>query len=94
MRESGARNVPSFYRLRKIQKALRSESSVPTIQCKSEKQNIFYINDPRDIIAKVRLFFLVVIAFVFAPAQAKFIVTGLDQSSHTPPYSRLSRDIR
>ncbi|KAI0748820.1 hypothetical protein BC629DRAFT_1269063, partial [Irpex lacteus] len=52
MRRAGAKNVPSFYRLRKLQKALRSECSVPTIRCTSVQENIFYMNDPRDIIAK------------------------------------------
>lgn len=53
MRRAGAKNVPLFYRLRKLQKALRSECSVPTIRCTSVQENIFYMNDPRDIIAKV-----------------------------------------
>lgn len=58
LRESGARDVPSFYRLRKVQKTLRAESSVPTIKCESVRPNIFYMNDPRVLIAKVNIEFL------------------------------------
>jgi hypothetical protein len=55
MRSSGARDVPSISELRKVQKQLRSSSAgIPTIPCKSALGNIFHINDPRSIIAKVR----------------------------------------
>ncbi|THU94330.1 hypothetical protein K435DRAFT_820025 [Dendrothele bispora CBS 962.96] len=51
MKECGARNVPSFYSLRKTQKALRTDQGIPNIECKSVQGKIFYINDPRNIIA-------------------------------------------
>ncbi|KAF7969711.1 hypothetical protein HWV62_22016 [Athelia sp. TMB] len=52
LKECGANDVPSFYRLRKMQKSLCEHSGVPTLPCKSGQGNVFYINDPRTIIAK------------------------------------------
>jgi hypothetical protein len=53
LRASGARDVPSIGQLRKVQKELRGSGGVPTIPCKSALGNVFHINDPRTIIAKV-----------------------------------------
>ena len=55
LNESGVRDVPSFYRLRKIQKELRTSQGVQTMQHKSAQDNIFFMNDPRALIAQVRL---------------------------------------
>lgn len=52
LKECGAREVPSFYRLRKTQSSLR-RSGIPTLRCESDFGNIFYMNDPRAIIANV-----------------------------------------
>jgi hypothetical protein len=53
LRESGARDVPSFDRLRQVQKGIRDEYGIPSIPCKSPLGNVFYVNDPRTIIAQV-----------------------------------------
>lgn len=53
LKESGVSEVPSFYRLRKIQKELRASSGVPTVRCDSVQGNVFFQNDPRYIIAQV-----------------------------------------
>ncbi|KAJ7362661.1 hypothetical protein DFH08DRAFT_1025021 [Mycena albidolilacea] len=52
LRESGAKDVPSFDRLRQVQKEIRAEYGVPSIPCKSPLGNVFFINDPRTIIAQ------------------------------------------
>ena len=53
LRESGARDVPSFDALRKLQKRLQSQSGVPSDPHQSAQGNIFYINDPRALISHV-----------------------------------------
>ncbi|KAJ7195789.1 hypothetical protein GGX14DRAFT_575340 [Mycena pura] len=52
LKQSGCKNVPSFDSLRKFQKELRSESGVPSIPCVSPLGNVFFMNDPRSILAK------------------------------------------
>ncbi|GBE79018.1 hypothetical protein SCP_0202150 [Sparassis crispa] len=52
LRETGAHNVPSLDRLRKLQKKLHQECGIPTKLYQSPKKNVFYYNDPRSIIVK------------------------------------------
>ncbi|KAI0080576.1 hypothetical protein K474DRAFT_1721483 [Panus rudis PR-1116 ss-1] len=52
LRESGANHVPTFDRLRKCQSRLRKQCGVPSLPCKSPRGNVFFLNDPRSIIAK------------------------------------------
>ncbi|KAJ7723605.1 hypothetical protein B0H14DRAFT_2641788 [Mycena olivaceomarginata] len=52
LRESGAKDVPLFDRLRQVQKGIRAKYGVPSIPCKSPLGNVFFINDPRTIIAQ------------------------------------------
>ncbi|EKM48298.1 uncharacterized protein PHACADRAFT_109167 [Phanerochaete carnosa HHB-10118-sp] len=52
LKETGARDVPSLYKLRHTQEKLRQKCGVPSIQCQSELGNVFYMNDIRSIIAK------------------------------------------
>ncbi|KAJ7117557.1 hypothetical protein C8R44DRAFT_563633, partial [Mycena epipterygia] len=52
LREIGAKDVPSFDRLRQVQKQIRDEYGIPSIPCKSPLGNVFFINDPRTIIAQ------------------------------------------
>lgn len=54
LRECGAYNVPSFDRLRTVQKGLAHSGGIPTVKHESCKGNVFYYNDPRAIIARVR----------------------------------------
>jgi hypothetical protein len=53
LRESGVQQVPSFQQLRDVQANLRKTCGIPTTQFTSVQGNVFYINDPRTIIAKV-----------------------------------------
>ncbi|KAJ7032262.1 hypothetical protein C8F04DRAFT_1211182 [Mycena alexandri] len=48
----GCKDVPSFDHLRRVQKELRAQCGIPSIPCKSPMGNVFYMNDPRAIIAK------------------------------------------
>ncbi|KAI0696508.1 hypothetical protein BC835DRAFT_1405920 [Cytidiella melzeri] len=50
--EAGVRDVPSFYRLRKTQKELCACSGIPTVHCESARGNIFFVNDPRTLVAQ------------------------------------------
>ncbi|KAJ6567837.1 hypothetical protein B0H10DRAFT_2168889 [Mycena sp. CBHHK59/15] len=52
LKEAKCKDVPSFDKLRHIQKRIRSECGIPTIPCISVQGNIFFMNDPKAIIAK------------------------------------------
>ncbi|KAJ7868066.1 hypothetical protein B0H14DRAFT_2572558 [Mycena olivaceomarginata] len=56
LRESGAKDVPSFDHLRQVQKEIRAEYGIPSIPCKSPLGNVFFINDPRTIIAQMHVY--------------------------------------
>lgn len=53
LREAGAEDVPSFASLRKMQSHLRTGCGISTHQYKSAQGNTFFMNDVREIIAKV-----------------------------------------
>ncbi|KAJ7097466.1 hypothetical protein C8R44DRAFT_643499, partial [Mycena epipterygia] len=53
LKEAHCKDVPSFDHLRKVQKKIRSECGIPSIPCKSALGNVFFMNDPRAIIAQV-----------------------------------------
>ena len=53
LREAGVQDVPSFASLRKLQSLLRTECGIPTHQYKSAQGNSFFMNDLREIVAKV-----------------------------------------
>jgi hypothetical protein len=53
LRESGARNVPSFDALRKLQKQLNSQSGISSRPHQSPQGNLFFINDPHQLIVHV-----------------------------------------
>ncbi|KAJ7764445.1 hypothetical protein B0H14DRAFT_2403380, partial [Mycena olivaceomarginata] len=52
LKESGTQGVPSFDHLRKVQKKLCEKCGIPTTQYKTATGNIFYMNNPRTLIAK------------------------------------------
>ncbi|KAJ7306913.1 hypothetical protein DFH08DRAFT_927472 [Mycena albidolilacea] len=52
LKEARCKDVPSFDELRRVQKQLRTQCGTPSIPCKSPLGNIFFMNDPRAIIAK------------------------------------------
>jgi hypothetical protein len=53
LKEAGCKDVPSFDHLRRVQKKIRSEIGIPAIPCKSPLGNVFFMNDPRAIVAQV-----------------------------------------
>ncbi|KAJ7844014.1 hypothetical protein B0H14DRAFT_2585438 [Mycena olivaceomarginata] len=61
LEEAGCKYVPSFDHLRRVQKQIRSNSGIPSLPCISPLGNVFFMNDPRAIIAKAN------------PATRKFI---------------------
>ena len=54
LREVGVKHVPSFDRLRKVQKKVQEDGGVPTVHWMSLKGNAFSFNDLRAIITNVR----------------------------------------
>ncbi|KAJ3002188.1 hypothetical protein NUW54_g5983 [Trametes sanguinea] len=52
LRECGVHDAPTLYELRSIQRDLRKKCGVPTIPCKSPQGNVFWMVDPRAIIAR------------------------------------------
>jgi hypothetical protein len=46
------KDVPSFDHLRRVQKDIRAKG-IPTIPCRSVQGNVFFMNDPRAILAQV-----------------------------------------
>ncbi|KAI9061285.1 hypothetical protein FKP32DRAFT_1654775 [Trametes sanguinea] len=52
LREAGVKDVPSFNAFRTMQQQLRAGAGISTIQCQSPQGNVFYLNDPRELIAK------------------------------------------
>jgi len=53
LHEGGARDVPSFDALRKLQKQLHKECGIPSEQHESCQGNIFFVNDPHTLVAQV-----------------------------------------
>ncbi|KAI0368156.1 hypothetical protein BV20DRAFT_948572, partial [Pilatotrama ljubarskyi] len=52
LRESGVKGVPSFDGFRKMQARLRESCGIPTIPCRSARGNVFYMVDPRVLLAQ------------------------------------------
>ncbi|KAI0349150.1 hypothetical protein OH77DRAFT_1533351 [Trametes cingulata] len=52
LRECGVKGVPSFDGFRKMQGQLRERCGVPTIPCKSSHGNVFWMVDPRALLAQ------------------------------------------
>ncbi|KAJ7208459.1 hypothetical protein C8J57DRAFT_1257855 [Mycena rebaudengoi] len=50
--EACCKNVPSFDRLHQVQKEICAECGTPSIPCKSVQGNVFFMNDPKTIIAR------------------------------------------
>ena len=54
LREAGVRDVPSVASLREMQSRLRAESGIPTHRYESAQGNVYFMNDVREMIARVR----------------------------------------
>ncbi|KAJ7243992.1 hypothetical protein C8J57DRAFT_1452332 [Mycena rebaudengoi] len=52
LKEARCKDVPSFDHLRRVQKGLRAQCGVPSLPCRSFQGNVFFMNDPKVIIAK------------------------------------------
>ena len=55
LKQVGVKQAPSFDALWKVQHKVQEETGIPTINWMSPKGNAFSFNDPRNIIANVRL---------------------------------------
>lgn len=55
LREVGVKHVPSYDKLRKVQKKVREDDGVPTVHWMSPKGNAFSFNDLRAIITNLRM---------------------------------------
>src|SRR5262244_2188528 len=53
MKECGAQDVPSLYKLRECQKKIQRQHTIPSVKWTSKLGNIIYINDIATIIANV-----------------------------------------
>lgn len=87
LKEVGVPDVPSLYRLRKMQKELRTTSGVPTLRCDSVQGNVFFMNDPRHLIAQV--------SYYIALRDGSFMLKdtiGLVQSFNPAIHPTLSRN--
>ncbi|KAJ7479923.1 hypothetical protein FB451DRAFT_1172006 [Mycena latifolia] len=85
LKEAGCKDVPSFDGLRRVQKKIRSDSGIPSIPCKSPLGNIFFMNDPRAIVAQRQS---------IAYSTTAPILLGLGEPNHVETNSGLSRDPR
>lgn len=56
LKQCGVSGVPSLDTLRSVQKKLRKDASVPTTIHRSNRGNVFYVNDIAAQIAKVLSF--------------------------------------
>jgi len=54
LKESGVPGVPSLGQLREVQATLHESSGVPSESHTSARGNVFYMNDIRSIVSKVR----------------------------------------
>ncbi|KAJ7243523.1 hypothetical protein C8J57DRAFT_1556786 [Mycena rebaudengoi] len=52
LKEARCKDVPSFDHLCRVQKGLRAKCGIPSLPCKSVQGNIFFMNDPKAIIAQ------------------------------------------
>ncbi|KAJ6483374.1 hypothetical protein C8R45DRAFT_1062899 [Mycena sanguinolenta] len=52
LKEARCKDVPSFDHLRRVQKQIRADCGIPSIPCMSPLGNVFFMNDPRSIIAQ------------------------------------------
>ena len=84
LKESGASNVPSLGQLRQVQATLRDSSGISSKLCKSTRNNVFYMNDIKSIIAMV-------CCLVF-PSSLSLVnpMSGLRQPQYPTTYSDLS----
>ncbi|KAJ6612184.1 hypothetical protein B0H10DRAFT_2177449 [Mycena sp. CBHHK59/15] len=53
LKEARCKDVPSFDHLRRVQKQIRADCGIPSIPCMSPLGNVFFMNDPRSIIAQI-----------------------------------------
>jgi len=88
--ELGVKQVPSFVTLRKIQKSLREDCGVPTIQWMSPKGNVFSFNDPRVLVSNVSA--CIFLSLERLGMRAYRVPKGLDKPIDLPAHSPISCD--
>ena len=88
MKEAGVPDVPSLETLRRTQKKLRSQYSVPSTRRESSRGNIYYVNDICSQVAKVNI---ISITIFYVSTNRLYKYSGLRQSLYPAASPFISR---
>jgi len=84
--ELGIKKVPSYEAFKNIQKRIRESVGIPTTQNQSPKGNVFSVNDPSALIAKVSTQFLTGLTSQFTLHRTGPILWSVVKSADTQSF--------